>query len=298
MYSLISRFILTALFMLFSTGYVFAEEQHNKFATLDWTVAETLLALGETPVAIGDKKSYTKWVAYPELPDSTVDLGIRMQPNLELLIPLSQSAESNQLTFINSPFYISATPMLTQFCRKVEIVDFYGKGYIWHNVMQATKKIAQLIGKDKAFEQLISNYQQKINEIRPHLQSWMHRPIALVQFIDTRHLRIYAQNSLFGAVLFQLGFENAWSGSHNQWGFETIDITQLAKLPTNTRLVVIKPYPANVKHDLKYNTLWQHLGLSKDPVVLPAIWTFGGIPSAQRFAETLKESLLNRNRTW
>ncbi|PVX32671.1 iron complex transport system substrate-binding protein [Pasteurella langaaensis DSM 22999] len=298
MYNRISHFILTALFMLCSSFYASAEQQHEKFATLDWTVAETLLALGENPVAVGDKKSYTKWVAYPELPDSTIDLGVRMQPNLELLIPFAQNAESSQLIFINSSFYTSATPMLSQFSRKVEIVDFYGEGYIWRHVIEATKKIAQLIGKDNAFEQLIANYKQKIDEIRPHLQSLMHRPIALVQFIDTRHLRIYAQNSLLGAVLFQLGFENAWNGSHNQWGFETIDITQLAKLPTNTRLVVIKPYPANVKHDLKYNTLWQHLRLSADPVVLPAIWTFGGIPSAQRFAESLKESLLNGGEIW
>lgn len=126
----------------------------------------------------------------------------------------------------------------------------------------------------------------------------MERPIALVQFIDTRHLRIYAANSPFGAVLSQLGFHNAWSGSQNAWGFETIDVTQLAKLAPNSRLVVVKPYPANIGSALRYNTLWQHLAMAKDPLILPAVWTFGGIPSAQRFAEMFANGLLHGGEQW
>lgn len=31
---------------------------HNSYATVDWTVAETLIALGEPPLAVGDMQSY------------------------------------------------------------------------------------------------------------------------------------------------------------------------------------------------------------------------------------------------
>ncbi len=33
-----------------------------RIATVDWTIAETLLALGVTPLAMGDVESYRGWV--------------------------------------------------------------------------------------------------------------------------------------------------------------------------------------------------------------------------------------------
>ncbi|QOF66769.1 iron-siderophore ABC transporter substrate-binding protein [Actinobacillus sp. GY-402] len=271
---------------------------HFRIATLDWTVAETLIALGEPPVAVGDVKSYRQWVAQPQLPADTLDLGLRMQPNPELLIPLSNADQKAPLIFINTGFYASTAPLLQRFAQQVHRVDFYAEGDAWQNILNASKQVADIINRPQAFEQLIRRYQQKLAEIRPHLQAFRDRPLALVQFIDSRHLRIYAPNSPFGAVLSQLGLQNAWSGSQNNWGFETIDLTQLAKLPQNSRLVVIKPYPANIETDLKYNTLWRHLTMARDPLILPAIWTFGGIPSAQRFAQALADGLQNGGEAW
>ncbi|HGO5854693.1 TPA: iron-siderophore ABC transporter substrate-binding protein [Mannheimia haemolytica] len=275
-----------------------AGEPQRGIATLDWTVAETLLVLGEKPVAVGDVESYKKWVKEPELPDSVLDLGIRLQPNIEQLLLLSHSLSAQPLQFINSGFYASATPLLSRFSQQVDIVDFYREGDAWQNILTASEQVAQLIGKPDAFQHLKQGYLQKISEIRPLVQPYTDRPMALVQFIDARHLRIYAQNSPFGAVLSQLGFENSWHGSQNDWGFEVIDITQLAKLPKNSRFVVVKPYPANIGSALKYNSIWQGLEMAKEPLILPEVWTFGGIPSAQRFAEVLANALLNGGEQW
>lgn len=286
------------IFSLFFANSLFAGEPQKGIATLDWTVAETLIALGEKPVAVGDVESYQKWVKEPALPDSVKDLGIRLQPNPEQLLILSHSLEAQPLHFINSGFYASVTPLLAQFSPQVDIVDFYREGDAWQNILTASEKVAELIGKPQAFQQLHQGYLQKIEQIRPLVQPYTDRPILLVQFIDTRHLRIYAKNSPFGAVLSQLGFENAWNGSQNHWGFEVIEVTQLAKLPQNSRFVVVKPYPANITSALKYNIIWQKLTMAKDPLILPEVWTFGGIPSAQRFAETLANGLLNGGEPW
>ena len=56
-----------------------------RIATVDWTIAETLLALGVTPLAVGDVGSYRAWVGEPLLPAAVVDIGQRAQPNRELL---------------------------------------------------------------------------------------------------------------------------------------------------------------------------------------------------------------------
>ncbi|KEZ22172.1 Iron(III)-hydroxamate-binding protein fhuD [Glaesserella parasuis] len=291
------KWLQAVTFSLFFANPLFAGEPQRSLATLDWTVAETLIALDEQPKAVGDAKNYKVWVSEPKLPENTLDLGIRLQPNPEQLWQLSTQLEAQPLLFINSSFYASATPMLEKF-GKVHLVDFYKEGEAWQKVVDATKQIANIIEKPEQADRLLNQYWQKISEIRPLVQPFTDRPVLLVQFIDTRHLRVYAENSPFGAVLSQLGFKNSWQGKHNIWGFEVIEVTQLAKLPPESRFVVVKPYPSNIRSALKYNTLWQKLAMAKDPLILPEVWTFGAIPSAQRFAEVLANGLIHGGEQW
>lgn len=287
--------ILAVIFALFFANNVWANTPKFCLATLDWTVAETLIALGENPCAVGDVKSYQQWVGEPALSENTLDLGIRLQPNPEQIFRLAQTAQPH---FINSSFYASASPMLQKSGTKVDLVDFYSEGNAWQNILKATQNVADLIGKPDQAVRLSENFSQKIAEIRPLVARYTDRPVLLVQFIDTRHLRVYAENSPFGEVLKQLGFRNSWQGSHNAWGFETIEVTQLAKLPKASRFVVVKPYPSNIGRALQHNTLWQRLAMAKDPLILPAVWTFGGIPSAQRFANVFANGLQNGGEKW
>lgn len=288
---------LTALFGSLCAFYAVAGEPQAGYATVDWSVAETLITLDEKPLAVGDMQSYQTWVMEPKLPESTVDLGIRLQPNLELISTLSHSLQAQTLVFINSNFYASLNEKLRPY-GEVYNVDFYKEGKAWENVVSATQRIGEIIHKPSAVERLLTQYQQDIQQLRPQLSDFTDRPVALVQFIDTRHLRIYGENSLFGAVAQQLGFSNAYQPEVNYWGFQNIEITELAKLPKNTRFVVIKPYPSNIAAALTHNTLWQHLPLAKEPLILPAVWTFGAIPSAQRFAHIFAEGLLHGGETW
>lgn len=294
----LKRALIAVIFSLFFAKSLQAEQKVSNpcVATLDWTVAETLIALGEDSFcAMGEIASYQHWVAEPRLPENLIDLGIRMQPNPEQVWQLSTSKAP--LHFINSSFYASTTPMLSKFA-EVSTADFYKEGDAWQNILDASQKVADLIGKPESYQRLMQHYWQNVAKIRPLVREFTDRPVALVQFIDARHLRIYAENSPFGAVLKQLGFQNAWAGEHNSWGFATIEMTQLAKLASNSRFVVVKPYPTNIAASLKYNTLWQHLPMAQDPLVLPAVWTFGGVPSAERFANVLANALINGGEAW
>ena len=208
------------------------------------------------------------------------------------------SLKSQPFMFINSGFYIQTIVLLQKYTKKNEKIDFDKKGESWTSVLNVTRQITNTINKPEAFNVLLQQYLQKIKEITPLVKPYIARPIALVQFIDSRHLRIYATNSPFGQVLSQLGFKNAWHNSKHSWGFETIEVAQLAELPKNSRFVVIKPYPENVARAIKYNVLWQKLDMARDPLILPAIWTFGGIPSAKRFAESFANGLVHGGDEW
>jgi hypothetical protein len=52
---------------------------------LEWLPVELMLALGVTPYGVADIPNYNLWVNEPALPDSVIDIGLRTEPNLELL---------------------------------------------------------------------------------------------------------------------------------------------------------------------------------------------------------------------
>ena len=146
--------VIFGLFFAMSCGV-----KAKSFATLDWTVAETLIVLGEKPVAVGDVKSYQQWVSEPALPNDTLDLGVRMQPNPEQILALKQG--DHDLHFINSSFYAQATATLEPFST-VTLVDFYTEGDAWQNIVNASRKVAFIADKQTEFEQLMTNYWQKM----------------------------------------------------------------------------------------------------------------------------------------
>ena len=262
-----------------------------KVATLDWTVAETLIALNHPPVAVGDKPAYRIWVGTPALPAETIDLGLRLQPNKESVARLKADR------FINSDLFASLSADLAE-SAPVSIVNFYQSGDPWRNMENATRSIGRLVHKQAESEHLIDRTLRQFEQTKRRVAPYSSRPFAIVQFIDTRHLRFYSNRSLFGMVLEKLGLRNAWQGSGSVWGSENLSITALADLPENTRLIVVKPHPANIENALKFNSLWQHLPLSEDPLILPATWTFGALPSALIFAERLEYALQHGGEAW
>ncbi|MGR5723202.1 Fe(3+)-hydroxamate ABC transporter substrate-binding protein FhuD, partial [Escherichia coli] len=58
---------------------------------LEWLPVELLLALGNVPYGVADTLNYRLWVSEPPLPDSVSDVGLRTEPNLELLTEMKPS---------------------------------------------------------------------------------------------------------------------------------------------------------------------------------------------------------------
>ncbi|WP_434777883.1 ABC transporter substrate-binding protein [Neisseria sp. Ec49-e6-T10] len=259
-----------------------------KVITVDWTIAETLIALDAPPIAIGDKKAYQRWVKEPKLSATTVDLGSRVQPSIELVKSLKPDIALNS-TWWSLKLGSGFKENIQQ-----ESVDFYSnQGITWQQTVIATRQLGLIVGNPAKAEQLIQSIQQQLNQQKMQLSAFHRRPIAVVQFIDARHVRIYGQNSLFDVVLQRLGLNNAWHMQTNAWGFNNIDLTQLAKLPKQTLLVVVHPHPLHIDHQLQKSLLWQRLPFSQpqNTIVLPAVWSFGALPSMGRFANVLVAGL-------
>lgn len=266
-------------------GSVQGAQSTPRIATVDWTIAETLLALGVTPLAMGDVESYRAWVGEPKLPAEVVDIGLRMQPNRELL------AELKPDLILISPLMASLEPTLSRIAPVQSIALYEPDADLWQRLHEATLTIAALVNRTAEAERQLAALERDLAQMKGQLPADL-PPLLLVQFIDERHVRVFGRHSLFEAVMNRLGLRNAWQGETNAWGFSVVSLEQFLALP-QARLVVVDPIPVGVSERLQEPGLWQHLPLVKQGKVLhlPAVWSFGGLLAARRFADLLSGAL-------
>ena len=193
-----ARLFLTAaaLFAVFSHAA-------PRVATSDWTITETLTAMGHPPVGVADRRVYDTWVNYPPLPASVKEAGLRFQPNLERLYQIKPDF------FVQSSWYAAAKPQFEKIAPVHELDFGTPKGIEYAHTLDTTRKLGRLIGDTPAAEKLIRDTENLFARARPVLAPYRNRPFAAVQFADGRHLRIYSKTSLFQVVFDKLGLKNA-----------------------------------------------------------------------------------------
>lgn len=260
-----------------------------RIATVDWTLAETLLSLDVVPVAVAQVRDYQAWVGEPALPDSVVDLGLRAQPHRELVASLDLDR------FLLSPLYQAIEPTITRIVPVSTLATYTSDGALWDNLLDTTRRLGGLTGREATAERVIREHRQRIDSTRETLPGNL-PPLLVVQFIDDRHVRVYGDGSLYNMVMTRIGLENGWEGSTNLWGYATVGIEELT---APGYLVIVNPMPMGVSDGLDTNQLWQSLPAVRHEQVLqlPAVWSFGGLPSAARFAEQLGQALVRNQKT-
>ncbi|HBS81709.1 ABC transporter substrate-binding protein [Vreelandella alkaliphila] len=281
-------FSLLARCGLFAVCMLSVSTAQAQWATVDWTIAETLLAIDAPVSSVAQQSDYHQWVGEPQIPDTATDMGLRTQPNLELLaqVPPEQT--------LISPMFAGLTPRLERIA-PVTSFSLYSPGTdTWQEMQTLTRELGELTGHQPQAEQLIAETQTlmtMLRESRPLSQSET-APLLMVQFMDARHVRVFGENSLYNAVLEQLELPNAWDQPTSAWGFALAGIEALARYPEAT-LVIIDPLPIGAEEQLAKSGLWQQLpSVRHDRIVrLPPVWSFGALPSAQRFARELFAAL-------
>lgn len=276
--------LLIALLLFAAAPLAQAERSGPRLASLDWTLAETLIALGHPPIAVGQVSAYHAWVGEPALPDSVIDLGLRSQPNLERLAALAPQR------ILISPMFANQRPRLERIAPVSELALYTPNEAPWAQMLTLTQTLAHLIDDPAAGESLIEATHASLVSLRERLPETT-EPLLIVQFMDARHVRVFGEGGLYQMVLERLGLENAWQGSTNAWGFSLVSLEALATI--DARLVVVEPYPQGVEEQLANSGLWQHLpSVATQRVIrLPPVWSFGALPSATRFAESLVGAL-------
>ena len=276
------------LFVLPFTGIASpsAAAKPLRIVCLDDGLAETLLTLGVSPVAIAGRDVWETWVVEPPLPRDIADVGTLLEPNLELLQQLAPDI------ILSMPYLDGIKPLLERVAPVTTIGLYTEAGQPYQRAVEATRQLARLVGKEREGEALIAATDAYFSEVRQQLAPLSARPIYVVSFMDPRNVRVYGRKSLFQEVFDRIGIRNAWTGETNYWGFSTVGIDGLAT-SSDARLAYLEPLPDGAGGTLTESPVWNAMPFVRNRSImrLPAVLMFGALPSASRFARVLAKAM-------
>tara|TARA_R100000322_G_scaffold156405_1_gene115883 strand:+ start:2077 stop:3063 length:987 start_codon:yes stop_codon:yes gene_type:complete len=247
---------------------------------------DTAVALGIEPVGVVE--SWTEQPMYHYLRDHVGDpdyLGLETQPDLERIAWLAPD-------LIVGAQYRHRTiyPLLTRIAPTVipgEVFDFKA----------LLKLTAKASGRQDRGEQLLAQWQARVNDFRAQIQQklgerWP-QEVAILSF-RADHARIY-YDGFARTVLRELGFEAPEAHRKDSWGIKLTSQESIPAMDAQAVFVFMED-DAAVHHTYDSWTrhpLWQNLqAVRKNEVyqVDPVIWNMGGgIIAANRMLDDLYE---------
>ncbi|GAC1039368.1 ABC transporter substrate-binding protein [Pseudomonas sp. No.117] len=256
----------------------------QRLVALDWGLVQTLLALGMVPVASAENGLYRSSVREPALPPQVLELGLRSEPNLELLAQLRP-----QLILLGG----DQRPLQARLAglAPCEVYETSDQGSPCEQAAALTLAIGQRLGCDARAEAYVARAWATLAQARTRLAEQDRETLQVISVIDERRAMVFGHGSLFDDVLTRLGQHNAWSGATNGWGYATVGFEQLASAP-QARLVYFNATPG-LEQRLAGNALWRNLPSVRQgrAILLPEVLFYGTLPSAVTFAELLSRRL-------
>lgn len=262
------------------------EQTPRRVVALDWSLTETALSLGIEPIGAADGAGYKDWVAYPALPDSTVDVGSRSEPNLEQISQLKPDV------ILISSYLLPALEKLQKIAPTLVFGIYEANKQPLENAKQVTLTLGQLFDRQVQAEAVIQQTDTTLKRNGERLSQSVQTPLLFLRVLNQQTVRIHGQGSMVNATIAAMGLNNSWQVPTNAWGFSNAEIAQVAA-HQSAKAVLFGPLKNSDKETLYQSPLWQAMAFSRSNNVyeLPAIWTFGGLISAQRFSDQLMQLL-------
>lgn len=263
-------------------------------ATFDFAIAETLNAIGHPPTFLAGLKGYETYTRQGGVIPNTTNLGYRFLPNYELL-----ASHPPQHILISPPAHTSLLPRLSEIAdvKEYPLYNFSeinsGQSH-WEAVEALTRQLGTLVNDSAASEQYIERTNRYFDDLKSQLDS-IDEAVLMVRLVDERHARVYGKGSVEGMVLNRLGLQNAWQDDLGQWGMTTISATPLFSI--DAKMIFLEsPYdPPGGQRQLLADGQWRHLPTVKEGnylIISTNYWSWGGLPAARHFADSLASHLL------
>lgn len=260
-----------------------ARAANRRIAALDWVSAQNLMALGLQPVAMPEIERYNGLVVEPSPVPAVQDLGLRSEPNLELLDQLRPDllVISPELKPLERRLrHIAPVSVFEPYDRSNgEVSDHIDAGRV------ALGELAREIGLDDQFRTYAAAVRQELDDARGRLERYDGRPLYCVTFLDGRRALVFGRTGLFQAVLDRFNIANAFDGPLSAYGHATVTIDRLTSRPEarllsignrqRVSLAAIRTAPAVASLPfVRENRI----------AVIDDVLFYGGLPSVRRFA--------------
>jgi iron complex transport system substrate-binding protein len=257
-----------------------------RVAALGWSCAQTLLALGLVPLAVPEIERYGRLVVEPAMPAQVSEVGLRSEPNLELLRQLAPDL------IVIDPGLASARGRLEQIA-PVDVFTTLAPGRRPLTVSQeAMRRLAARLGLDAACETYLARFETNLADYAAQAAGYRGGPLYLIHEMFRNRALVFGSTGLYQDVLYRFGLRNAWTGPSGLYGHVVIGIEELADVP-EARLVLINSRGADFARLLRTHPFLGSLPAIRASrlTVLPDVHFSGGMPAAERFARLLAERL-------
>jgi iron complex transport system substrate-binding protein len=244
-----------------------------------------MLALGIAPYGVADIPNYNMWVNEPKIPASTIDIGLRTEPNLELLTQMKPSF------LVWSAGYGPSPETLARIAP--------GRGFTFSDgkkpltmARHSINEMAQLLDREAAAKQHLDHFDGFIDSLKPRFAARGNRPLLMVTLLDVRHVLVFGKNCLFQEVLDRFAITNAWEGEMTFWGSTTVGIDRLAQF-RDVDVLCFDHGNDREMQTLMSTPLWQAMPFVREQRFqrVPAVWFYGATLSAMHFARVLDGAL-------
>lgn len=257
-----------------------------RVAALGWSCAQTLLALGLVPLAVPEIERYGRLVVEPPIPAQVSEVGLRSEPNLELLRQLAPDL------IVIDPSLASARRRLEQIA-PVDVFTTLAPGRRPLATSQAaTRRLATRLGLEAACESYLAEVETALAGYSTQAAGYRGGPLYLIHEMFRNRALVFGSTSLYQDVLDRFGLRNAWTGPSSLYGHIVIGLEDLANVP-DARLVMINSRAADFERLLRGNPFFSSLPAIRASrlTVLSDVLFYGGVPAAERFARLLAERL-------
>ncbi|WP_312070013.1 Fe(3+)-hydroxamate ABC transporter substrate-binding protein FhuD [Lelliottia nimipressuralis] len=281
---LLTALALSPLLLKMNTARAASIDPH-RIVALEWLPVELMLALGIAPYGVADIPNYNMWVNEPKIPASTIDIGLRTEPNLELLTQMKPSY------LVWSAGYGPSPETLARIAP--------GRGFTFSDgkkpltmARHSINEMAQLLGREAAAKQHLDHFDGFIDSLKPRFAARGNRPLLMVTLLDARHVLVFGKNCLFQEVLDRFAITNAWEGEMTFWGSTTVGIDRLAQF-RDVDVLCFDHGNDREMQTLMATPLWQAMPFVREQRFqrVPAVWFYGATLSAMHFARVLDGAL-------
>ena len=261
-----------------------------RIAALGWACAQTILALGVVPLVVPEIERYSRLVVEPAVPSSVQEIGLRSEPNLELLQNFAPDI------IIIEPSITAASPRLKLIAPVEVYTIFKPGGNPLETARRSTLELARRLGVQTACEAYLARFDVAMTDYREQLRGRGGKPLYLVSEIARNRALVFGPNSLYQEVLSQFGLKNAWTGQSGPWGHTSVGLEVLAAAP-DARLVLMSSRVTDIEALLRASPVLRTLPSLRSGrlTVLGNQFFYGGVPAAERFARLLAERLPQDN---